>query len=211
MHQPFAHKGVGVAFAVPGPKPVRRGDVELAVDQLADQVQRQGCLDRIIARLLLLVIARGREPRPFRALEIGRERHVADGVAVIDEDRRQVILVEQLLLVVADDDQRVELGAAHTLLQPLDRRLRLVVTCEEAFRRQFRQRSRVGAGQQLLVGGGVALLVEKLAHPVAIDKARPVLGRGIEHRRVRRGDPKDDLGHDGNPPVLPARGGLSRA
>src|SRR5271170_3547343 len=33
FHQPLAHKGVGVAFAVPGHQPVRRGDVELAVDQ----------------------------------------------------------------------------------------------------------------------------------------------------------------------------------
>ncbi len=174
--------------------------MELAVDQLADQVQCQGRLDPIIARLLLLVIPRGCKPRPFRALEIGRERHVADGVAVIDENRGQVVFVEQLVLIVADNDQCVELGAAHTLLQPLDRRLGLVVTCEEALRGQFRQRSRVGAAQQFLVGGGIALLVEKFAHPVAIDKARPVLGRGVEHRRVRRGDPEDDPGHPVSPP-----------
>ena len=53
-------------------------------------------------------------------------------VAVIDKDRRQVILVEQLLLVVAEDDQRVEFGAAHALLQALDRRLCLVVARSEA-------------------------------------------------------------------------------
>ncbi len=189
-----------MAFAVPGRQPVRRGDVELAVDQFVDQMQRQGCVDRIVARLLLLVIARGGQPRPFRALEIGRERHVADRVAVIDEDRRQVVLVEQLLLVVADDDQRVEFGAAHALPQMLDRRLRFVMARGKALRRQFRQGSRVGAGQQFLIGRGVALLVEKVADPVAVDKARPVLGRGIQHRGVRGGDPEDDFGH----PVPPA-------
>ena len=88
-----------------------------------------------------------------------------------------MILVEQLLLVVANDDQRVELGAAHALFQMLDRRLRFVVARGKALRRQLRQRSRVGAREQLLIGRGRALLVEKIADPVAIDKARPVLGR----------------------------------
>src|SRR6516225_1449682 len=165
-------------------------------------MERQVRLDRIVPGYLFFVIARGGQPRPFRALEIGREWHVADGVAVIDENRRQVILVEQLLLVVAEDDQRVEFGATRTLLQPFDRRLGLVVARGKALRRQFRQRSRVGAAQQFLVGGGIALLVEKFAHPVAIDKARPVLGRGVEHRRVRRGDPEDDPGHPVFPPYF---------
>src|SRR5215472_17238969 len=105
LHQPLAHKSMCVAFAVPGRQSVRGGDVELAVDQFADQMPRQRPVDRIIARLLLLVITRSGEPRPFRALETGRERHVADRVTIIDEDRRQVILMEQLLLVIAYDDQ----------------------------------------------------------------------------------------------------------
>src|SRR6516164_3640862 len=117
-------------------------------------MERQVRLDRIVPGYLFFVIARGDQPRPFRALEIGREWHVADGVAVIDENRRQVILVEQLLLVVAEDDQRVEFGATRTLLQPFDRRLGLVVARGKALRRQFRQRSRGGAAQQFLVVAG---------------------------------------------------------
>src|SRR6516162_10818612 len=36
LHQPLAHEGVSVAFAVPGRQPVRRADIELAVDQRVD-------------------------------------------------------------------------------------------------------------------------------------------------------------------------------
>jgi hypothetical protein len=46
-----------------------------------------------------------------------------------------VVLVKELLLVVADDDQRVEFGAAHRLLQALDRRHGFVVARGKALGR----------------------------------------------------------------------------
>ena len=116
LHEPLADKGEGVALALALGQGVRGDQVELAVDQRGDQVQRQAALDRVVARLLLLVIARGRPPRPVGARK-AVERHVADRLAVIDDEARHVVVVIELLLVVADDDQRVELGAPHRIAQ----------------------------------------------------------------------------------------------
>ena len=100
-------------------------------------------------------------------------------------------------MVVADDDQRVELGPPYRLPQTGDARLRLGVTRREPLGRQLGRDVRLRPGQQLVVGRRPALLVEKVANPVAIDKPRPILRRGVEHRSMRRADPEDELGHSG--------------
>ena len=82
-------------------------------------------------------------------------------------------------MIVADDDQCVELGAAHGIPEMGDPGLRLGVTGGEPLRRQFGRDMRLRAMQQLFIGRRLPLLVEEVANPVAVDEARPILGRSV--------------------------------
>ena len=100
-------------------------------------------------------------------------------------------------MIVADDDQCVELGAPHGIPEMGDPGLRLGMAGGEPLRCQFGCDMRLRSIQQLFVCRRLPLFVEEVANRVAIDEARPILGRGVEHRRVRRADPEDELGHTG--------------
>jgi hypothetical protein len=82
-------------------------------------------------------------------------------------------------VIVADDDKCVELGAAHGIPETGDTGLRLGVTGGEPLRRQFGRNMRLHPMQQLFICRWLPLLVEEVANRIAVDEARPVLGRGI--------------------------------
>src|SRR5580704_4563979 len=92
IHEPLADKGKGMAFALSVGQSVRGDRVELAIDEGSGQVQRQAALDWIGARLRFFVVPRRRPPRPIRARKTV-ERHVAERVAAIDHEARQVVVL----------------------------------------------------------------------------------------------------------------------
>ncbi len=190
IHEPLANKGKGMAFALAVGQRVRRDRVELAIDEGSGQVQRQAALDRVGARLRFLVVARRRPPRPIGARK-AVERDVADRLAAIDYEARQVVVLVDFLVIVADDDQCVELGAPHRIPEMGDPGLRLGVTGGEPLRRQFGRDMRLRPMQQFFVCRRLSLLVEEVANRIAVDEARPILGRGVQHRGVRRADPEN--------------------
>src|SRR5215471_18319055 len=138
---------------------------------------RQAAIDRVFARLALFVIASRGAPRPFGSFEAG-ERGITYGLAVIDDKPRQIVVLIEFLVVVADDNQGVELGPSDGGSEMLDPLLRRGMARGQPLRRQFGGDGGLGTGQQLVIGGGAAVLVEKVEHSVAVDEARPVFGRG---------------------------------
>src|SRR6267154_1874142 len=65
LHDPLVDKADCVPLALALGCRIGGRDVELAVDQLVDQMARQLRIDRIVARLLFLIPARRRSPAPI--------------------------------------------------------------------------------------------------------------------------------------------------
>ncbi len=102
----------------------------------------------------------------------------------------------QLVLVVTDDDQGVEPRILETGAEPAERRLRRFVPRRHPLGGDLAGDRRRGARELRLVGGRVAVGIEQVAAPpVALDEARPILGRRVEHRRMRGGSTENQPGH----------------
>ena len=136
------------------------GEIEAVVLQRRDQVARKAGMAGIVGLLHLLLVRQAS----------------ADRVAVIDADRRHVVVVEQLLLVVAHHDQRVQLRRRDVIAQPRHRRHRLAMSPRQMLGRDPLQRVRRCTREQFLITALVAVEVDKLASLIATEEtALPVL------------------------------------
>src|SRR5215471_7392496 len=152
-------------------QPVGSDRVEVLVDQRVYQMERQIRRDRIVPRCLFFVVARGGSSRPIGSRK-SVERQIADRLAVIDDERRHVVVVIEFLVVIADNDQSIELGTPQYLPEVSDPGLRFGMARGEPLRRQLDGDVRLGAPQKILVARRLPLFVEKIADPVTIDKPR---------------------------------------
>jgi hypothetical protein len=123
-------------------------------------------------------------------------RHVANAVAVIDQQARQVVLEEQFLLVVADDDQRIEPGAIDRLADLFDALLRFAIALQQPRRGDLIEHGGVGTLRQFLEARGLARFVQELAIAIALDIALPIALFAIQHGRMRTAQPQHNLCHE---------------
>ncbi len=136
------------------------GKIEPILLQRRDQMARQWGIAWVVRLHDLLLV---RQPP-------------ADAVAIVDADRRHVVMLEQLLLIVADNDQRIQPRRRNIVAQPRHRRHRLAMPpCQLLGRYPF-QRIRRRASQQRREVAGIAVEVDKLPRLVAGEEAGlPVL------------------------------------
>ncbi len=122
--------------------------------------------------------------RPAEPLGVGAAG-IADALAVIDADRRHVLVLEKLVLIVADDDENVELRRGDLGLEAFHRVLHSVETSGD--RLGGDQLRNIGgcAGEDVGIGARPALAVVVLHAKVALTKStEPVLQLGGEHDAV---------------------------
>src|SRR5665647_1545825 len=145
-------------------------------------MQSEGGVDRIIARLLGVILGTRGTPELRRVL-VHVQRVVGDLVSPVNQDRRHIVIEELLVLIVADDDQRIEFG-----VDEFARQLRDILG---AARRTLFQNlgfdllldRRIGLFQQFAISAGLAVLVDQLAAR-GVDRGvlGIVLGRTVQQR-----------------------------
>ena len=125
-----------------------------------------------------------------------RRGGVANGVAVINGDRRAQRILEHFALIVADDHQDVDAGCGDIALQPVHGGHRRAVAlghrvlgdlCRSVRRQRF---------EQFVEGARRAVeIVDRRPAVDAIEHLLPVLDRRHQHRRMRRAERRHHLRH----------------
>ena len=147
--------GDGVAFTLTLGQAFRRREVEAFVHQRLDEMGGKAGMDRVVARALVLeerlpvlYVPFREAPAVFRMLLVA----VADGVAVVDRERRTAVVLVALVLVVAHHDQSIDLGVGERLRHMLDRGARDVLARDEVLGRHHMGELGIGLLQQVAIG-----------------------------------------------------------
>ena len=186
---------IGVALELVAGERRHRRDVEIARHQALDQRGRERRMARVVPIFLVL--------HPLALIlqipvggRLGRRGGVADGVAVIDGDRRAKRILEQFALVVADDHQDIDTGCIDIALEPVHGLHGGPMPLGLRTRRDFCRGIRRQGLEQFIERARHAVEIVDRRPPVdAVEHLLPVLDRRHQHRRMRRAERRHHLRH----------------